>query len=166
MTEYLYPLLPSVVSIILVVTGNYRGGYLERLTDTLRQSERLGEGRNKEEIIKLIQSVASDWATRIGYFNATIALVVSYFVLFSNVDAPSLEIVTFLVLLVVLVLSWFLILRHDPGDLVAKTQTDLSKTNIPMKPATLLSVVLVLLNVGLIILILYSYPSSGQTPTD
>jgi hypothetical protein len=163
MAQYLYPLLPSAVSIIWICTSGYRGGYLERLTDNLHQSRLLSIGRDRNELIKLINNIASDWATRISFVGAVVALAVSYFVLLSVANAPTLEIAVFVFLLVVVALSVFFILRHGPGDLTAMTQTDLGDRSIPMKPANVLNALLVLLHFGLIVLILYSQLSSSQS---
>lgn len=154
MARYLYDYLPSIFSIFLILISSLSSGYLQTLVDGMGNSDILDENSEKrEKQLKLLRYTALDWATRIGFINSVLAAGVSWFVLFSAAQNPSLgviEIVTGALLLMVFVIGLFLILRTPAPYLIAYMSTQLGKWPVPVSPTWLLDFALVGVNLVLV----------------
>jgi hypothetical protein len=88
MEQGLYPYLPSLFSIYLILISDVAAGYLKSLVDDLANSADLSaesEGPAKRQQRRdLIQNVAWDWSTRLGFINSMIAAIISALAVFAN----------------------------------------------------------------------------------
>ena len=158
MAQYVYEYLPSVFSIFLALISGLISGWLRNLVDDIDDSILSSNADKRERQRKLIEWMVLDWATRIGFINSVLAAGVSWFVLFSAAQNPSLgliEVITGLLLLMVFVIGLFRILQTPAPYLVASTETHIFGLAIRIPPTRLLDFVVVGINFILMTGILY-----------
>ena len=144
----MYPYLPSIFSIYLLLISPVLGLYLSGLVDKLSSTTWSPPQK------ALIRNVARDWAARSGFLNAVLAALVSVFVTFQKYPEPA--VVAALLFIVVAVPIGIWIVSHTTiGELVKKPTTIL-RWEIGMSPAAVCRVVLIVMNVVLLILVYVS----------
>jgi len=132
--------LPPLLSIYLIlVSGSAKGYFRNRLTAFLAADEFLKQRET------LIRSVALDWSSRLGFFNAMFTAMVSVFSIYSESKSYEWAVGTFLVLLLVFIPTFWWIMGQEPDEIAARKMA-----RINISPARFCSLILVVINLILI----------------
>lgn len=105
--------LPPVISIILVLSSWVASLTLKQLVRNINTINPA-----VEQSKPIIEDVALDWATRIGFFNSMFVAFVSCFSVYSGTQSLPWTVGTFLVILVIFIFTFFWINSYGAGELV------------------------------------------------
>jgi hypothetical protein len=134
--------LPPVVSITLILTSGRANLYFRHLIRSYNPED--------QELTKLrpvIEDVALDWATRIGFFNSMFSSLFSCLSVYAGPQTFQFVIGTLAILLIIFIFLLYWILSYQPGELVTLTIKRLGN----IRGTDLCSIFLILINVLLIV---------------
>jgi hypothetical protein len=153
-----YPYLPSLFSIYLILISPVAGLYLDNLVNQLPSNRWSAEQKD------FIKNVAKDWASRSGFLNAVLAALVSVFVVFASHPGPA--IVAALLFIVITVPIGIWIVSHTIiGELIKSKERTVLRWKIDKSAASLCRMFLILMNIGLLILVYLSQSWSATAAT-
>ncbi len=138
MSFYVY--LPPVFSLWFLALSGVIGGYLKQLVD--------GMAANDQNVLQnriIIRSVASDWATRVSFFNAMWMAFPSCISIFATTKDYTRAAVVLVALLITFSFMFYWILSFPPGMLVVTRTRFLNRV-----AATWCRIILVVVNLLLI----------------
>ncbi|SRR6266487_856582 len=132
--------LPPVISIVLVISSWVANLSLSRLVRDINTKKPA-----VEESKPVIEAVALDWATRVGFWNSMFVAIASCFSFYVGTQSVQWTVGTFVVLLIIFIFMFFWIGSHGAGELVT------FKRYFNRPNADLCNAILILVNVALIL---------------
>jgi hypothetical protein len=152
----MYPYLPSLFSIYLLLISPVAGLYLKNLVNQLPSDRWSAEQKD------FIKTVAQDWASRSGFLNAVLAALVSVFVIFASY--PSTAVVAALLFITITVPIGIWIVSHTTiGELIKSRERTILSRTFNKSTAFLCSIFLILMNICLLVLVYLSQSWSTTT---
>lgn len=151
-----YEWIPSFIAIYLVLISRSFETYLHSLVDKIVTSD-----PELEDMRAFIINVALDWADRIGLISSLVTTAISILIVFNNAQYDFLGILFmfFVIITGLPVLLW--VISLPLGDLHGTVTRKLG-----IKPATISSLFIIVLNVSLLFAILvgqgYIFPNPSQ----
>jgi len=133
-----YVYLPPAVSVFLLLISNLADLQLKSLVKHFNPPN-LAVQKSKE----VIEGVALDWATRLGFYNSMIVAFASCFSVYSGTQSYSWVVGTFIALLVIFVIGFFLINSQGAGKL-AVTSTP---RFFNLRYSTICNIALIIVNI-------------------
>lgn len=142
--------LPPIASIVLVLTSGAAGEYLTHLVDSLPALTEANvpdddDSSVIDDLRRLINDVASDWAERVSFFNSMAISFVSGIAIYLTTSSYLWLAATWFILIVVFLPIAYYIVSHGAGQLVN------TRRHLGVLGATVCRTVLLLVNIGLII---------------
>ena len=151
----LLPYLPPLLSIYLLLISGASSGYIKnRLRQFIAGDEKL-QARGLT-----VEHLTLDWAARLGFFNSMFAAMASSLSIWSKTGDLQLAGLTVFVLLLIFIPMMWWINGLEVDELVASMSR---KGHV--KPATVCRIVLIVVNLGLILAIMFSERLSAQPRT-
>ncbi len=145
----MYPYLPSLFSIYLLLMSPVAGLYLKNLVNQL--PSRRWDPEQKD----FIKNASEDWANRLEFFNVVLAALVSVFAVFASY--PRAAVVAALLFITVTVPIGIWIVSHTTiGELVKVRERTIFRWKLDKSAAFVCRVFLIALNIFLLVLVYLS----------
>jgi hypothetical protein len=111
---YIY--LPPAISIFLLINSRSADIYLKHLVRSFYSPDPAVQASKD-----VIEKVALDWATRLGFFNSMFIALASSFSVYAGTQSIGLTIGTFTVILLIFIRMFYWIISHGVGQLATTT---------------------------------------------
>jgi len=134
----LYVYLPPGISIFLLITSRSADIYLKHLVRSLNPPD-----PQVQHSKPVIEGVALDWATRLGFFNSMFVALASSFSVYAGTESIGLTIGTFTVILLIFIRMFYWINSFSVGQLTTTT----NKHFFEKPNTTVCNVVLLIVNI-------------------